>query len=126
MYQVIRKPKLFLKSEHTTYFKGVRMTRQTTFLDQGTRAADTQRGGVTCSDAPVVAALGKIPGHRLTLDVSARRASSYASTSVNTLMRTGPHGVLVWAGPAEAPTAAGGRGASPPAAGLTPPQRACA
>ena len=94
------------------------MTRQTTFLDQGTRAADARRGGVTCSNAPVVAAFGKIPGHRLTLDVSGKRASSYASTSVNTLLRAGPHGVLVWA-----PTAAGERGASPPAAGLTPPQR---
>ena len=90
------------------------MTRQTTFLDQGTRAADTRRGGVTCSDAPVVAALGKTPGHRLTLDVSGKRASSYALASTNTLMR------------ARQPPATGGRGASPPAAGLTPPQRACA
>ena len=101
------------------------MTRQTTFLDQGTRAADARRGGVTCSNAPVVAALGKIPGHRLTLDVSGKRASSYALASTNTLMRAGAtrH---ARAGSAEAPTAAGGRGAPPPAAGLTPPQRACA
>ena len=63
------------------------MTRQTTFLDQGTRAADARRGGVICSNAPVVTALGKIPSHRLTLDVSGKRASSYASASTNTLMR---------------------------------------